>query len=372
MPPPSVSPEPPSGNARPSTSWRGKVLLFLASLAVALVAVEAGYRLVEGIPLFSTKNWRMERLSAHRLGERAIFDPLLGWVLKPNFKHEAHTTLDHGIRLNNDEKSIRTGGILAVGDSFTEGWEVDDDESWPAFLEGMINIPVVNGGVGGFATDQIILRAEQLLPIVKPKTLIVGFLDYDIFRAGHSHFGAPKPHFTLEGGTLRYHPPPPVDPQVRSGFASGIGRSLRAALGYSAVMDFVVGRLAPNYWYASDDTVYLRKVNIDPVSVTCALLARLKKKTEAEGVRMLLFMQHRAEKVLEADVAWEDARKVMACAQAEKIEVVDQFDQLRVLAKANADSMSEYYFQYEDGSFGHMTPDGNWLAAELLAKSFKP
>ena len=38
----------------------------------------------------------------------------------------------------------------------------------------------MNGGVGGYATDQIILRAEKLIPELNPKIVILGFLDQDI------------------------------------------------------------------------------------------------------------------------------------------------------------------------------------------------
>ena len=137
---------------------------------------------------------------------------MLGWVLAPNFRSEGFNTIDHGFRRNFDEKEVRTGAILAVGDSFTEGFDVVDDAgTWPAQLEKMTGTPVVNAGVAGYASDQIILRAEQVMPIVKPKTLIIGFTEVDISRAGLSGAGAPKPYFTTEKGELVYHPPGPLE-----------------------------------------------------------------------------------------------------------------------------------------------------------------
>ena len=51
-------------------------------------------------------------------------------------------TLEHGVRVNRTgETTLRTGGILAVGDSFTAGSEVHDHESWPAQLERMLKKP---------------------------------------------------------------------------------------------------------------------------------------------------------------------------------------------------------------------------------------
>ena len=52
--------------------------------------------------------------------------------------------------------------ILAVGDSFTFGDEVNDGQTWPAQLQLLTGRRVLNGGVSGYGFDQIVLRAEQL------------------------------------------------------------------------------------------------------------------------------------------------------------------------------------------------------------------
>lgn len=67
--------------------------------------------------------------------------------------------------------------MIAVGDSFTAGSEVADAETWPAQLERLIDGPVINAGVGGYGTDQMILRSESLLPVLQPSAVVVGILD---------------------------------------------------------------------------------------------------------------------------------------------------------------------------------------------------
>ena len=64
--------------------------------------------------------------------------------------------------------------ILAVGDSCTYGDEVSDNETWPAYLEAEMGTRVWNAGVFGYGLDQAVLRAEVLLPKLKPDILIVG------------------------------------------------------------------------------------------------------------------------------------------------------------------------------------------------------
>jgi lysophospholipase L1-like esterase len=341
----------------------------LAAISVvgALLALEFGWRIATGVSPFKFADWRAEGVQINRLGERALFDPALGWTLRANHASAGHQTLDHGIRRNFQETALRTGQILAVGDSYTEGWEVSDGETWPAHLERLTGRAVLNGGVGGYGTDQIILRAEQLLPIVRPKVLIIGFLEFDIYRAAHSHFGAPKPYFTLENGALRYHPSAPLESKPRGGWLAWTGNQARAALGYSALASHLLSRLAPGYWYGPDGPE-IRRADNDPVAVTCALLARVKQRTEREGIRLLLFMQHYALAIAESDQPSENARRVTECARGVGITVVDQFAPLRAVAAADANALWKYYVK-KDEMFTHMSPAGNAHAAGLLAKA---
>jgi hypothetical protein len=359
--------------ARARGSLRANVAVFAVSLLIALVVAEAGFRLVTGVPLFKFANWRKERLATDRLREfKAMPDPVLGWVSRPwNVHPDGYTTIAYGIRQNFGEKEIRTGAVLAVGDSFTEGWEVKDHESWPAVLEKRIGKPVVNAGVGAYGTDQIVLRAEQLLPIVKPKILIVGFLEEDIFRSEHSIFGAPKPYFTLEKGALQYHPPPPVEPAQPGTALSSFVLGLRDVLGYSAAAHYLFARLNPNYWYGSGRRDEYRKAGIDPVAITCALLQRLKAETDREGIRMILFMQYYAPQIIYADAPTDNARRVVACAGAAGIRVVDQFASLHAVERADPGALGDYYVEYEGALVGHMTAWGNAHAAGLLEQALR-
>ncbi len=360
------------GAARSVAGKRGHYWVNLALLVVSvffsLLLAELIFRLATGIPVFKFADWRTSQVVLKRVGEHAVADPVLGWTLRPWLTDDIDfTTIDYGIRSNFGEKKIRTGAILAVGDSFTEGWDVDNDESWPAYLEDLLGTPVINGGVFGYGTDQIVLRAEQLLPIVKPKILIVGFLEFDIYRSAHSDFGAPKPYFTLVKDALQFHPPKPIDPKAETTPVATIGADLRGLFGYSALADYLMRRLAPNYWHAGSKILYRRAI-INPVAVTCALLTRLKKQVDANGIQMLLFMQHNEYLILGGDKSSVYARRVVDCAKKFGIQVVDQFASLRVIAVADRRKLRDYYFKEKD-NFGHMTPKGNQHAARLLAEA---
>jgi hypothetical protein len=354
--------------ARAASPWANLALLVI-SLVASVVAIEAGYRVAADLPVLKLTNWRIDQVSTNRLGERAVFDPVIGWSLKPWTDIDGFETIDYGIRRNFTETTVRTGAALAVGDSFTEGWEVEDEESWPAVLETMTGVPVVNAGVGGYGTDQIVMRAEQLLPIVKPKVLIVGFLESDIQRAGHSVFGAPKPWFSVENDALRYHPPEPLEPRAKTMLASAAYK-LRDGLGYFATADFILARLNPNFWYSTGTEVHYRKVDVDEADVTCRLLRRLKAQADKDGIRTLLFMQYYAGIIFEADKPPQHAQRVMACAQGMGVRVVDQFASLRRMIVANPYSMKEYYM-HSDETYGHMSAKGNRHAAHLLSQALR-
>ena len=257
-----------------------------------------------------------------------------------------------------------------MGDSFTEGWEVEDQESWPAQLEAMTGTPIVNGGTGGYGTDQILMRAEQLLPIIKPHTLIIGFLDSDLDRTEHVTFGAPKPWFTAENGQLQFHPPAALEPPPEPTVGHRALVSLRDGLSYSAVADFVLARLSPSYWYGTRKHEYVTSDLIDAVDVTCLLLQRLKPVVDREKVRAILFMQYYAPTILENDAPPEEPQQVMACAEQLGFEVVDQFASLKELARQNPDALRRYYLN-EGDVYRHMTALGNEHAARMLTKALR-
>jgi len=340
------------------------------STLLALTAVEGVYREWLGVPIFAATNWRARRIATVQADSPAIADPQLGWTMLPWVSGPGFNTLDLGVRSNGlDEPGVRMGSILAVGDSFTAGSDVVDGETWPAHLERLLGVPVVNAGVGGYGTDQIIRRAEQFLPIVRPHTLILGFLDDDILRAEFAIYGRPKPYYRFEGGVLTEHLPGDVD---GGGFLPWSGRIKRmsvARLGYSAAADGIMSALAPQLWYLSPDG-YVH-LDIDGASVTCELLARIGRLIQSRGVRGLVFMQYGGLVYTRAASPPPPARRVLACAQQAGFLAVDQFPTLKAVYRRDRTAFADYYVAARVGLYGHMSSHGNLQAAELLADAIR-
>lgn len=116
------------------------------------------------------------------------FDPLLGWVPKENFRLKNEfgslTFNSLGIRSKNEYQTAKNKNlrIVSIGDSFTYGECVADDETYSAYLEHYIeSSEVLNFGVHGYGLDQMYLRLLNALKY-SPDIVIVGFVNSDISR----------------------------------------------------------------------------------------------------------------------------------------------------------------------------------------------
>src|SRR5207248_1097961 len=78
-------------------------------------------------------------------------------------------------------------------------------------------------------------------------------------------------------------------------------REIREALGYSAFADYLLSRLNPNFWHGEGAYDLYQKSGADEVAVTCALLERLKKRADQDGIRVMLFLQYYATLILGSD-----------------------------------------------------------------------
>ena len=74
--------------------------------------------------------------------------------------------------------------ILALGDSYTYGEEVNNGETCSSILAALTGRKVLNAEVAGYGFDQIVLRAGLLAPTVHPSAVVVSFIADDLRRTG--------------------------------------------------------------------------------------------------------------------------------------------------------------------------------------------
>ena len=99
--------------------------------------------------------------------------------------------------------------VSTYGDSYTYGDEVDDHQAWSNQLSERLQCRVANFGVGGYGTDQAVIRFSEMSSDPS-KVVILGIFPHDVLRnvnqyryflAGTSRFGF-KPRFVIDDGLL--------------------------------------------------------------------------------------------------------------------------------------------------------------------------
>jgi hypothetical protein len=219
-----------------------KLALGVAAVVVALLLVEGALRVVD----------RFYCLDNDSSGGFYDPRPLYGWGHPPGYSGRAKRCLGHktewvtyahinslGLR-DREIPYARTGAyrILLLGDSYTEGLQVADDETFAKQLEGRLNsggrrVEVLNGGHAGYGTDNELLfylhegrkyRADLVLQVFNTENDVLEnyhpLLDSIPFRYPD------KPYFLFEGGRFAVHNFPMPLAHGRDGAVIAVKRAL--------------------------------------------------------------------------------------------------------------------------------------------------
>ena len=146
----------------------------------------------------------------HYLHER---DPVLGWPSK-----RALASAEHDHSGSRPVPAYPTPGdecVTLYGDSYTYGSEVSDAQAWGNELARRLGCRVGNFGVGGYGTDQSLLRftgnSLDMAPVsilgLFPVNMMRNVNQYRHLRTGDSPLGF-KPRFVVDGDSLRLIPKP--------------------------------------------------------------------------------------------------------------------------------------------------------------------
>ncbi|MCK5491771.1 MAG: SGNH/GDSL hydrolase family protein [Candidatus Omnitrophica bacterium] len=114
-----------------------------------------------------------------------------GIIFKPNvIVRHTTTEFDYVVKINSlgirdkeisIKKQVDKKRILSFGDSFTYGWGVDIEQSWPKVLEKFLlengyEIEVINCGQPGVCTSAYKKSMEKAVPLLKPDIVLIGVL----------------------------------------------------------------------------------------------------------------------------------------------------------------------------------------------------
>lgn len=261
--------------------------------------------------------------------------------------------------------------IVTLGDSFTFGDEVSDEETWPSHLQALTKIQVLNGGGSLFGLDQSLLRLKTILKTDKPKTVILSVIRESILRTQRKKERVSgtgewlnRPYFIKRGDILELQNVPVILREDRMPITG-----IRAWLGRSHLADAVFSRIAFHWWYG----VFWGKpvpreylTGEDPKEISCLLLKSF----------LELSQQHHFQPVVLGQYYWQDpyktfqseplTRDVLQCAKDLGIRTIDLEDTLRSLAQNSPDEFNTLYFPG-----AHMTNRGNWWVAQEISQALR-
>ncbi len=273
------------------------------------------------------------------------FDSELGWVPRPGRFDQVWDGRSLNIspgRLRSNGRQVAAGAdvsILAVGDSFTFGDWVADDETWPSYLEKMLGATIYNAGVSSYGFDQAVLRAGRLVPQLEPDLVIVSLIEDDISRTEvSSRSNAEKPFYRLEEGALVLDSAPLLP------FPSdGSHGSIRFLIKSSSAL-----RLVFRSWLYPE-----HKEHEDGLAVSCLLTKQLAALQQRYGIPILLLAE------MKEDLPRIELVQLQRCAEASGLDVIDTYPVLSEIRRSSPD-------RWESLWDGHMSAAGNRVIAEIV------
>jgi hypothetical protein len=299
------------------------------------------------------------------------YDPDLGWVNLPNV--ELRNMYGPGKNLRTNSQRFRNNAdfstavppgktrIICSGDSYTLGYGVDNDNTWPQLLASRAgNIETVNMGQGGYGADQAYLWYKRDGVKLDHDIQIFAALSYDFPRMQQELFsGYGKPVLAIEHDHLvtRNVPVPNYE------WAPTLVRAQNAASQLSSVqlLRRILGlqRASP----AADADTQSNEETLRVLSLIFDDLAELNR--AKHSVLVLAYLPRRDEYDGDMPEPW---RKFLAeYGQSHGILYLDFVDDLRRLdlVELNKLFIAKGVVDFP-GAAGHYTEAGNAFIADLI------
>jgi hypothetical protein len=267
--------------------------------------------------------------------------------------------------------------IVTLGDSFTWGIEVGDNESYPFYLEKTLSgaqhqpTEVLNMGVGSYGLDQALLKYFQHGQPLRPDLVVLGIFPHDYDRTRLSFYSYSKPLFRYNDASGQYDlsnvPVPPPKEMYET-----LARRYDQANSYALI--YLKNRLLKLYYSVlspSDPNKYYSTTD----RLVEYLLTHLR--GELDKTRAGLFVVHiprgecfESDKLLATGRNETQTVHLKALYEKLRIPYVDLLEELPKRFPLRA-IYEEFYFHRADGSIGHFTPRGNAEVAKIIAAALK-
>ncbi|MGI9241038.1 MAG: hypothetical protein ACR2RV_09560 [Verrucomicrobiales bacterium] len=151
----------------------------------------------------------------------ALFDADVGWVPRPSYQWQSHSISEQGLRgkrIYPQAPADPDARILCMGDSFTFGYEVEDDQTFPHHGEQLRpGTEWINLGICGAGLTQALKRYRKHGKDFGGKYVVIGYMNNNVKRTVNSYRGfvSPsdtnafaKPYAKISDGELSIEPNP--------------------------------------------------------------------------------------------------------------------------------------------------------------------
>lgn len=220
-----------SANANHIVLWLSLVLVTFLVIEIsswATLALAKAFRPSSFGASLSVYQAYVDRIDDAYVGRfrSEAYDALLGWDNKAHTSRTRTNSAGSAWTATYDHQGARTNQLFSdavliatYGDSNTHGDEVDDHDTWQYYLSEKLGRSVQNFGVGGYGTDQALLKLERNLRNgLRAPCVILMVVQENIHRTLNTFrpfyvrstgikLGF-KPRFILENGHLRLIPNP--------------------------------------------------------------------------------------------------------------------------------------------------------------------
>lgn len=323
-------------------------------------------------------------------GDYMDYDPEFGWKLSPG-THGGYRSLEFEVSFSINQAGLResrelapkapgTGRILLVGDSFTFGFGVADEDRFGDRLDRRFPaVDVWNLGVPGTGTGQQLLLYERVGARFDADVVVLGYFTEHILRNAHRGRVAtggrmiPKPAFELrdDGELVLTNVPVPREIMKQSPVAreweernsAGVPIPFKGLLQRHSQLYILLRDRLKGLLYARLETNAVPFPQYEKGrrewELTKALIRRLRDRVHENGSEFLLVLIPNREYVVRDYVEDLPEQLLVSFARREGIDVVDL---LPALERAARDG-GEPYFRTDP----HWTPEGHAVAAEVLA-----
>lgn len=222
-------------NRRPGWQRLAGWLVYLCALVcfcegTARLALRSDtfFRRVEGR---DASSWRLRFVRRHAQGGGGLYysfdvhHATRGWAVRPQlvdvpaFDGRRVSSNTQGLRGRREYAVPKPPGVqrvLVLGDSFTFGDEVSDDETYCHLLQASLpaDVEILNLGVHGYGHDQMLLYLQEVGARYQPDVVLLGFVAQDMERNLLAFRDFAKPHFDLTASGLRLGGSPVPTPEA--------------------------------------------------------------------------------------------------------------------------------------------------------------